>query len=249
MSRQLIFHEANMITEYIPSETRGHLNHGWLDTWHSFSFATYFNPLRNQFGALRVLNDDIILGGAGFGEHPHQNMEIISIPLSGALQHRDNMGHIVVIRPGDVQVMSAGSGIRHSEYNHDSEEPCNFLQIWIYTRNKNIKPRYDQRTFEAKAKHGYPELLVCPDNQLEDNALFIYQDAWISRARPESGHSIAYKIRKPGNYVYIFVIEGILNAHGEHLKRRDALGVKDAEVMTLEAETDSDILIIEIPEK
>lgn len=238
-----------MITEYIPSESRGHLNHGWLDTWHSFSFASYFNPVRNQFGALRVLNDDTILGGSGFGEHPHQNMEIISIPLSGALQHRDNMGHIEVIRPGDVQVMSAGSGIRHSEYNHDSEEACNFLQIWIYTRNKNIKPSYDQRSFSSNAQEGKLQLLVCPDNQPEDNALFICQDAWISRGRLESGHSIEYKVRKPGNYIFVFLIEGTLHAQGEQLKRRDALSVRDAEALILEAETFSDILIIEVPDK
>jgi quercetin 2,3-dioxygenase len=238
-----------LTTELHHAHERGHANHGWLDTWHSFSFAEYFNPIREHFGALRVLNDDIISGGSGFGEHPHNNMEIISIPLTGQLEHRDSMGHVEVISPGDVQVMSAGLGIRHSEYNHSPDAICNFLQIWIYTRNRNISPRYDQKTFNFKDRENALQVLVTPDNSQEKDTLWINQDAWISITRLQQGKSLDYSIRRKENYVFAFIIEGDATISGKQLGRRDALAIQEASRISIISNTDSEILIIEVPEK
>lgn len=236
-----------MSIEFHPSKDRGHANHGWLDTYHNFSFAEYFNPLREQFGLLRVLNDDTIIGGSGFGEHGHKNMEIISIPLIGELEHKDSMGHSEVISPEDVQVMSAGSGIQHSEFNHHADNPCNFLQIWIYTREKDIKPRYDQLSFNKIQRKNKVQLLVTPDTDQDDDALWIHQDAWISRVNLEHGVNITYKIHKSGNQVFCFLIEGRTTIEGFALGSRDALGIAEISRIHINSNAASDLLIIEVP--
>jgi redox-sensitive bicupin YhaK (pirin superfamily) len=238
-----------MKTEFHPANERGHAIHGWLDSYHSFSFADYFNPARDRFGALRVLNDDTIEGGTGFGEHPHDNMEIISIPLEGELEHRDSMGHIEVIRPGEVQVMSAGTGIRHSEYNHSQNNPSKFLQIWIYTRTRNVTPRYDQKAFDIAKRNNSIQCIVSPDNQLEEESLFIHQDAWISIAKLDSGNTLKYKLFKKDNVAFIFIIEGDTIISGQPAGRRDAVGIRETELIDLISYSESEILIIEVPEK
>jgi len=238
-----------MKTEFHPARERGHANHGWLDTHHSFSFAEYFNPLREKFGALRVLNDDVVQGGAGFGRHPHQNMEIISIPLEGSLEHRDSMGHTEVISPGDVQVMSAGTGILHSEYNHSAQQPVNFLQVWIHCREKNMPPRYDQMKFDPADWQDKCKPLVTPDNRRINGALWIGQDAWISRAGMQQGSTMHYPLFKPGNRVFVFVIEGEIVIDQQQAAKRDAIGVMDATEFSISVEKDSDLLVIEIPDR
>jgi quercetin 2,3-dioxygenase len=238
-----------MKTEMHPANERGHANHGWLDTWHSFSFAEYFNPVREHFGALRVLNDDYILGGSGFGEHPHNNMEIISIPLKGKLEHRDSMGHVEVISPGDVQVMSAGSGIRHSEYNHSASEVCNFLQVWIYTRDRNTAPRYDQQSFDPSLRNNALQLLVKPDHSNQQGVLWIQQDAWISITRLDAGNKLDYALFRNDNCVFCFVIEGEAMIANEAAGKRDAVAISQAEKINIEGNTNCEVLIIEVPEK
>ncbi|NVO20262.1 MAG: pirin family protein [Bacteroidetes bacterium] len=237
-----------MKTELHPASGRGHANHGWLDTYHNFSFADYFNPVRESFGALRVLNDDIILGGTGFGEHPHNNMEIISIPLSGELEHRDSMGHVEVISPGMVQVMSAGTGIRHSEYNHSKDKPTNFLQIWIYTRTRGLIPRYDQKSFDPADCINKIQNLVSPDDKPVQGSLWIHQDGWISITRLPSGSEIEYNLFKPGNLAFVFMINGKAGISGQVAGKRDAVGVSDANSFTISSIAESEVLIIEIPE-
>jgi quercetin 2,3-dioxygenase len=238
-----------MQTELHPANERGHANHGWLDTWHNFSFADYFNPVREQFGALRVLNDDTILGGTGFGEHPHNNMEIITIPLLGGLEHKDSMGHIQVIGPGEVQVMSAGTGIRHSEYNHSADQSTNFLQIWIYTRTRNVTPRYDQKSYDTALSRNAFQCLVCPDVQPENEALWIHQDAWIYQTQVQPGIKLEYTLHSADHYVFAFVIEGRVTFAGLEAGKRDAVGIMDARSIELESCEDSRVLIIEIPGK
>jgi quercetin 2,3-dioxygenase len=238
-----------MKTEYHPAAERGHANHGWLDTWHNFSFADYFNPIREQFGALRVLNDDTILGGTGFGEHPHNNMEIVTIPLEGQLEHRDSMGHIQVIGPGEVQVMSAGSGIRHSEYNHSPDQPANFLQIWIYTRSRNISPRYDQKVFDPEKRKNLIQCLVCPDDQQETGSLWICQDAWISITQLQGGKNLKYTLHRNENCVFAFVIDGNATIAGQAAGRRDSVGISETGLFEIKSSTGSELLIIEVPSK
>ena len=236
-----------MKTELHPALERGHANHGWLDTWHNFSFADYFNPVREQFGALRVLNDDTILGGTGFGEHPHNNMEIITIPLAGQLEHRDSMGHIQVISPGEVQVMSAGTGIRHSEYNHSKDKPTNFLQIWIYTRTRDVTPRYDQKAFDFNLRNNAFQRLVTPDDQVEEGTLWIHQDAWITITRLQTGKSLEYFLHSNGDRVFAFVIEGKVNISGQEAGKRDAIGISETASFGIESKSDCELLIIEVP--
>lgn len=237
-----------MKIELHPSAERGHVNHGWLDTYHNFSFAGYFNPVREQFGCLRVLNDDTITGGSGFGEHGHKNMEIISIPLSGALEHKDSMGHSEVLAPGDVQVMSAGTGIRHSEFNHSATEVCNFLQIWIYTRQKDLQPRYDQRSFGHESWNNQLRLLVAPDNKNSAEALYIHQDAWISRISIEKGNSFTYMLHESDHKVFIFMIEGEAEIGGNNVRKRDAIGISESAEIEVYVQENADILVIEVPE-
>lgn len=226
---------------------RGHVDHGWLNTWHSFSFAGYYNPDRMHFGALRVLNDDTVQAGMGFGTHPHDNMEIISIVLSGELEHRDSMGNGSVITPGEVQVMSAGTGIRHSEFNHSSENDLSFLQIWVFPDKNNVTPRYGQTRFSDEEMSGKLRTVVSPDGS--DGSLWIHQQAWFSLGNFDAGAQLAYKLKKEGNVVYIFVISGETTVESETLGQRDAIGVSeiDSEIR-ITTQKPSKILVMEIPE-
>lgn len=231
-----IFHQAS---------TRGHANHGWLDARHSFSFASYYNPERVHFGALRVLNDDIVKGGGGFGEHPHDNMEIVTIPLVGALEHRDSMGNFGVIRRNDVQIMSAGSGLRHSEFNHDKEEQINLLQIWVFPKLQNIKPRYDQKTYLPEARKNRFLTVVSPEQSEE--TMWINQDAYFTLGAFDAGQTVDYAIKHKGNGVYIFLIEGRAKVGAQILERRDALGLWNTDAFTLIAESDVEVLVLDVP--
>jgi len=228
-----------------PANERGQNDIGWLKANFSFSFGPYYNPDRVHFGALRVLNDDIIAGGTGFGAHPHDNMEIITIPISGALEHRDSMGNTGVITAGEVQVMSAGTGIQHSEYNHSKTEDANTLKIWLFPKEMNIDPRYDQKSFIEDLKPNQFTTLVSPVKGGE--ALWINQDAIFSMGDFEPGQQVKYDIQIPGNGAYIFVIEGQIAVEGTDLNKRDALGVEDVSSFTLETLKQSRILIMEVP--
>jgi len=236
-----------MKTELHPASERGHANHGWLDSYHSFSFATYFNPAREKFGCLRVLNDDTVSGGTGFDLHPHNNMEIVSIILEGALEHRDSIGNVQVIAPGEVQVMTAGTGIFHAEYNHSETESVKFFQLWIFPREKGLKPRYDQFLFSDQDLEDQLVTLVTPDNQQEENALWIHQDAYISNINLKKESEFDYRVRIAGNGVFVFVIEGKIVVDGNSLSARDAMGVTETESVQIKATDSSKILFIEIP--
>ena len=228
---------------------RGHANHGWLNAHHSFSFANWYDPLKINFGMLRVFNDDIVAAGQGFGTHPHEDMEIITIILKGALEHRDNMGNGSVIRPGDVQMMSAGTGVLHSEFNPSSSELVNLFQLWIFPKENGIKPRYDQKTFDPAQRKNKVQLLA--SGFKKEDELYINQDAAISLATIDKGKSVDYSISKKGNGAYIMVIEGTVEINGEILSRRDAIGVTDAETVSIRSKSDGDgqneIIIIDVP--
>ena len=228
------------------SGCRGHANHGWLKTWHTFSFAGYYNPDRMHFGALRVLNDDIIQAGMGFGTHPHDNMEIITIVLDGELEHRDSMGNGSVIRPGEVQVMSAGTGIQHSEFNHSEENEASLLQIWVFPDKKNVQPRYGQAKFQEDEMNGKWRTVVSPDGV--DNSLWIHQQAWFSLGDFAEASTIGYQLKKADNVVYLFVISGELEVGPETLNKRDGLCIEqiDTEIQ-LKIKKNSKILVMEIP--
>ena len=234
-----------MKTELHKANTRGHANHGWLDSWHTFSFAGYHDPNRLHFGLLRVLNDDRVKGGMGFGQHPHDNMEIVSIPLKGSLEHRDNTGGHGIIRSGEVQIMSAGSGIAHSEKNASQTEEVNFLQIWIFPKERNILPRYDQKIFKAVDRVNKIQTVVSPDK--EDNALWINQDAWIHFSNLRKGISIEYKIKSVANGVYVFVLEGDVTIQDQALNKRDGFGVWEQDRLALSADSDAEVLLMDIP--
>jgi quercetin 2,3-dioxygenase len=231
-----VLHKAN---------TRGHANHGWLDSYHTFSFAGYHNPARVNFGALRVLNDDIVKGGAGFGQHPHDNMEIVSIPLKGALEHGDNTGGRGIIKSGEVQIMSAGSGIAHSERNASKSEDVNFLQIWVFPKVRNIEPRYDQKLFSSDDRLNKFQTVVSPEEN--SSSLWINQDAWFSIGRFLKDSSAEYKVNKNSNGVYVFVLEGDLTINGQKLNKRDGLGVWETDKIALSADSDAEVLLIEVP--
>lgn len=238
-----------MKTELHPSTERGHANHGWLDTWHSFSFATYFNPAREKFGCLRVLNDDTVSGGTGFDLHPHNNMEIITIVQEGALEHRDSLGNIQVINPGEVQVMTAGTGLFHAEYNHSETEPVKFFQLWIFPREKSLKPRYDQMLFNELGKKDELVTLVTPDSMQQENALWIHQDAYISSIKLNKERELEYQTRIPGNGVLVFVIEGKIEINANSLAARDAIGVTCTDSFLIRSTDTSRILFVEVPMK
>ena len=227
------------------AETRGHANHGWLDTHHTFSFAHYYNPERVHFGMLRVLNDDIVAGGMGFGTHPHDNMEIISIPLSGDLEHKDSMGNTAVIRQHDVQIMSAGTGIYHSEYNKNKDKQVNFLQIWVFPKQRNITPRYDQRTFKPEDRQNKLQVVVSPEKDSE--GVWINQDAWFHLGTLKQGFSTDYAINKNGNGVYAFVIDGDVTINGQKLNKRDGMGVWDTDKLSIAADSNAELLLMEVP--
>ena len=214
-----------MKTIYHSADSRGYADHGWLEARHSFSFANYYDPERIHFGKLRVLNDDIVAPDMGFGTHPHNNMEIITIPLSGQLEHKDSMGNGSVITAGEVQVMSAGTGVMHSEFNPSPTEHTNLLQIWIFPEKKDVTPRYDQRKFNADAFRDTIKTVV--NNSENDSSLFIHQKAVISMARVSAGREMEYALHYPGHGVYVFVIEGKLEIGKSVLLRRDAMGITE----------------------
>ena len=234
-----------MKTTLHKADTRGRANHGWLDSHHTFSFAGYYDPTRVHFGMLRVLNDDIVKGGAGFGQHPHDNMEIISIPLKGALEHGDNTGGHGIIKSGEVQIMSAGSGIAHSERNASKVEDVNFLQIWVFPKERNIKPRYDQRLFNPEDRTNKFQAVVSPEK--DSSALWINQDAWFSLGNLSKGFSNEYRVQKTSNGVYVFVIDGEITVNGQKLNKRDGFGVWDTDSLSISAETDAEVLLIDVP--
>lgn len=226
------------------ADSRGKANHGWLKSAHTFSFAHYYEASRERFGLLRVLNDDEVSGGEGFGTHPHRDMEIVSIPLKGALLHRDSMGQESIIRPGDVQVMTAGSGVTHSEFNASQEETVKFLQIWIFPKERNLAPRYAEKNFsEALAKGGLVTL-VSPQNA---EALEIQQEASFHRLKLQAGEGFIYPVSKQGQGVYAFVIEGEAEVGHEQLQRRDGLGLWDTSEISINAKQNLDLLLIEVP--
>ena len=227
------------------SKDRGCSNLGWLESYHSFSFANYVNPNKMNFGALRVLNDDIVDVGKGFGMHSHQNMEIISIPLSGGLKHQDNMGNRSIIQKGDVQVMSAGTGIFHSEYNKNQDQEVQFLQIWVIPNKNNVEPRYDQITMSNLQKRNQLYQILSPTP--EDNGVWIHQEAWFHLGDFDENKTQTYEIKKAGNGVYTFVIEGKVTISGEKLESRDAIGIWDTQAIEILAENDSRFLIMEVP--
>ena len=228
------------------AESRGYFDYGWLRTNHSFSFGKYYEPQRLNFGALRVLNDDVVIGGKGFGKHPHDNMEIISIPLSGSLAHEDNAGNKQLLKENEVQVMSAGSGIVHSEYNSSNTNEVNFLQIWIFPDADDYEARYDQKSFIPEDRENKIHTFISP-NKNGDN-LWINQDAYLSRVTLGKDSSIIYKVKNPEkNGVYVFLIEGALFIDEEPMKNRDALGLWDTEQINIDAVANSEILLIEVP--
>ncbi len=225
--------------------TRGHANHGWLDTHHTFSFAHYYNPERVHFGVLRVLNDDIVDGGMGFGTHPHDNMEIISIPLKGDLEHRDSMGNTAVIRQNDVQIMSAGTGVEHSEYNKSRAEKVNFLQIWVFPKVKNIVPRYEQKTFRPEDRINALQQVVSPVKG--DAGVWINQDAWFYLGNLKAGFETDYAVKQKGNGVYAFVLDGNITIAGQTLGKRDGIGVWDTDKIIIVANGDAQVLLMDVP--
>ena len=231
------------------SDTRGHANHGWLNARHSFSFAGYYNPERMHFGVLRVLNDDIVAPAMGFGTHPHDNMEIITIPLRGALRHRDSMGNEAVIEQNEVQIMSAGTGIQHSEFNASRDKDINLLQIWLFPKYRNVTPRYAQRSFLPEDRVNQLQTVVAPLGSEEEkaDAIGIHQDAWFSLGTLKEGIEKTYSVKKEGNGVYLFVIEGSVLVNDQPLSKRDALGLWDLETVSIKAETDAEILVMDVP--
>lgn len=232
-----ILHKAN---------TRGNADHGWLNSRQTFSFAGYYNPERMGFGALRVLNDDVVAPGRGFGTHPHDNMEIISIPLEGDLEHQDNLGNTEVIRQGDVQVMSAGTGVFHSEFNKNSDRQVKFLQIWLFPNKLNVKPRYDQITLNLEERRNQLQQIISPDPA--GPGTWINQDAWFNMGIFEKGKQLTYDLKNPGNGVYIFVVKGSFTVDGQALDTRDGLGITDASKVNLTANEDNaEVLIMEVP--
>lgn len=231
-----ILHKAN---------TRGHAAHGWLESWHTFSFAAYHDPTRMHFGALRVLNDDTVAPGKGFGRHSHDNMEIISIPLYGELKHEDSMGNKQVIRAGDVQIMSAGSGIAHSEKNKNNDQFVKFLQIWVFPNKQDVAPRYDQKTFSDAEKHNKLVTVVSPMDEQE--GVQIHQDAWFHLGNLEEGVTLNYNLHKEGNGLYVFVLEGDVTVDEFILNRRDGLGLTNRQNFTIKADSKAEVLLMEVP--
>ncbi len=227
------------------AETRGYSDHGWLKSYHTFSFANYYDPERIHFGALRVLNDDTVEAGMGFGTHPHDNMEIISIPLEGDLEHRDSMGNVSVIKHGDVQVMSAGTGIHHSEYNKNSDSKVKFLQIWIIPNKQGVTPRYDQISIKAEDRHNKLQQILSPDS--DDAGVWIYQNAWFFLGKFDKDISTNYKIKSKDNGVYMFVLKGNVKVNDQQLNVRDGLGLWNVNKISVKADTDAEFLLMDVP--
>ena len=228
------------------ADSRGTANHGWLQSHHTFSFAGYHHPERHHFGVLRVLNDDTVAGGMGFGTHPHRDMEIISIPLEGDLKHQDNTGTAALIKHGDVQVMSAGRGIKHSEYNANADKTVKFLQIWVIPKVTGVPPRYQQISLKAEDRKNKLQQILSPNS--EDQGVWIHQDAWFHLGSLDKGTALKYQLKDPqNNGVYAFVIKGSLEVAGSHLTQRDGLGITDTHEFDLKASEDSEILLMEVP--
>jgi len=236
-----------MKTIFHKADSRGYADHGWLKSHHSFSFAGYQNPERMNFGMLRVLNDDLVQPKMGFGTHPHQNMEIISIPLKGALSHKDSMGNKRAIEVGEVQAMSAGTGLTHSEFNNSKSEEVNFLQLWIIPEEMSVKPNYEQRKFSNEGKTNQLQTVVAPKDKLEGDALPISQQAYIYRASLDEGKNLDVNLKSKNNGIYIFVVEGEVDVENNELLRRDAIGISDSDKVSISSKSDSDLVIIEVP--
>lgn len=234
-----------MKTVFHAAEKRGSANFGWLQARQSFSFGQWYDPQKVHFGALRVLNDDIIQGGGGFPTHPHDNMEIVTIPLTGALAHKDSTGGEGIITAGDIQIMSAGTGVRHSEYNASASETATLLQIWLFPKEENIKPRYDQKTFAITERKNKWQVVVSPDEN--DGAMWINQDARFSLTTLQEGATISYENKFDGNGMYVFVISGNIDISGTLLNKRDALGIYETNNIEIKAQSTSEVLLLEIP--
>jgi redox-sensitive bicupin YhaK (pirin superfamily) len=234
--KNTVLHKAN---------ERGHADHGWLNAYHSFSFANWYNPDKVQFGVLRVLNDDTVAGGMGFGMHPHDNMEIITIPLEGDLAHKDSMGNSETIKFGDVQVMSAGTGVRHSEFNPNADKRTKLLQIWLFPNKQNVEPRYQQITLDVNDRQNKLQQILSPNPN--DAGVWIHQDAWFHLGKFEKGLTENYTIKREGNGVYAFVISGSVTVNGQLLETRDALGVWNTENLEITSTSDAEILLMDIP--
>lgn len=226
--------------------TRGHADHGWLNSYHTFSFANYYNPERMHFGALRVLNDDTVAAGKGFGKHPHDNMEIISIPLEGDLEHSDSMGNKTIIRKGDIQAMSAGTGVAHSEYNANSDKPVKFLQIWVYPDRKNIQPQYSQVTLQPADRKNKLQQIVLPRSK-DSEGVTVQQEAWFSLGDFEKEKQVIYEIKRKENGAYIFVLKGKVTVEGQKLDTRDGFGVWETNKVSITADSDAEILLMDVP--
>ena len=234
--KNTVVHKAN---------TRGHADHGWLNAHHTFSFASYYDPNRVQFGVLRVLNDDIVASGMGFGTHPHDNMEIITIPLEGDLAHKDSMGNTEVIKFGDVQVMSAGTGIQHSEFNPNADKRTKLLQIWLFPKQRNVTPRYQQITLNVDDRKNKLQQILSPN--ADDAGVWIHQDAWFNMGKFDSGTEVSYTLNKKDNGIYLFVLSGSVTVAGNDLNTRDAIGITDFETLDIKANTDAEFLLMEVP--
>ncbi|MGM8360477.1 pirin family protein [Flavobacterium sp. ARAG 55.4] len=234
-------------TVFHKADTRGHADHGWLNAYHSFSFASWYNPDRVQFGALRVLNDDTVAAGMGFGTHPHDNMEIITIPLEGDLAHKDSMGNESTIKNGDVQVMSAGSGIRHSEFNPNADQRTKLFQIWVFPKQRDVTPRYQQITLDKSLEKNDFAQILSPD--AEDAGVWIHQDAWFYLSDFDADFSKKLSLKKEGNGFYIMNIEGEIEVNGNTLETRDAIGIWETAEIEIKANKASKFLVMEIPMK
>jgi len=229
------------------ASSRFYADHGWLKSAQTFSFHGNYDPERLQFGALRVLNDDTVNGGKGFGRHPHDNMEIISIPLEGVLEHQDSMGNTAVISPGEIQAMSAGTGIYHTEYNKNEDQPVTFLQIWLYPDTLNVEPRYDQLDYSKGDKQNKLLQILSPDR--DDEGVWINQNAWFHIGDLESGFGIDYKLKNEASGVYVFVISGEVIVNTQPLDTRDGYGVWDVPLVAIKAVTNASVLVMEVPMK
>ncbi len=234
-----------MKTTVTRSHERGTADHGWLKPAHYFSFGSWNNPSKVHFGQLRVLNDDWIAGGGAFPTHPHDNMEIVTIPFSGALKHKDSTGGAGIIKAGDVQIMSAGTGVQHSEANESPTEPVTLFQLWVFPKERNIKPRYDQRSFDVSEREGKWQVVVSPRE--EDNALWINQDARFSLANIKAGETIRYENAFKGNGVYLVVIKGSIEADGIQYETRDAVGISETDIFEVKVSEDAELLAVEVP--
>ncbi len=234
-----------MNTTIHKANSRGQANFGWLQSRHTFSFGNYYDPERMSFGVLRVLNDDIVAPGAGFGTHPHQNMEIVSIPLHGDLKHKDSTGRTEVIEQGDVQVMSAGTGIEHSEMNANSDKEVRFLQIWIVPNQENVAPRYQQITLNPlEHKNSFGQIL---SPNADDAGVWIHQNAWFYLGEFFEAKKIEHRLHSEKNGLYIFIIEGKVIVEGKELDKRDGMGIWDVEKVVMEVGSESKVLLMEVP--